>query len=106
MNAIVTTSPETSPETGETQKHTITVDDGKTEGAVNTSKPRSTHVRMPVQLAQRIARLRDEAQRAYREGRIDVPSTMVDFVPAWFVIERALDEQEARRARSNRPRKK
>jgi hypothetical protein len=43
-------------------------------------------------------------QAAYTEGRVEVPNDLADHIPRWFVIQDALDEVEARRGRSNRPR--
>src|SRR5437016_665166 len=65
---------------------------------------RSTHIRVPTYLRARLSRLRDEVQVAYTEGRVEVPNDLVKHIPVWFVIEDALDEVEARRVRSNRPR--
>jgi hypothetical protein len=66
----------------------------------------STLVRVPIALATRLARLRDEMQAAYTEGRIDVPGGLCEHIPVWYVIESALNEVEARRVRSGRPRAK
>jgi hypothetical protein len=68
--------------------------------------PRWTHIRVPVAIAQRINALVEATERAYAEGRVELPSSMADRVPAWFVIDNALNEQEARRERSRRPRRK
>jgi hypothetical protein len=62
-------------------------------------------VRMPEVLAQRLEVLAHAAAKAYSEGRRDLPAAMVDRVPMWFVVANALDEQEARRERSRRPRR-
>jgi hypothetical protein len=43
-------------------------------------------------------------QIAHTEGRVKVPNDLVEHIPDWFVIQHALDEMEARRVRSNRPR--
>ncbi len=43
---------------------------------------------------------------AHGEGRLTLPNAMVEYVPSWYVIENALDEQAARRERSRRPRRK
>jgi hypothetical protein len=63
-------------------------------------------VRMPEVLAQRLEVLAHAAEKAYSEGRRDLPAAMVDRVPMWFVVANALDEQEARRERSRKPRRK
>jgi hypothetical protein len=94
-----------SPDAGR-QEHTITVDGGNKRVAVNATKPGSTHMRMPVELARRIDRLREDMQRAYSEGRVEIPPTLCDRIPSWYVIANALDEQAARRERSRRPRRK
>lgn len=78
-------------------------DDTKTRGRVNMPK-RWTHIRIPVELAERINRLAEQTLAAHAEGRITLPTEMAERVPAWFVVENALDEQEARRERSRRPR--
>lgn len=96
--------PATGPTTHRTMDHTITSDDAHTQGTVNTAKRRSTHIRLPVELAERLERMAREMLQAHAEGRIALPSAMCERVPLWLVIERALDEQEARRARSNRSR--
>jgi hypothetical protein len=67
---------------------------------------RWTHVRVPVELAQRLTALAGEMLIAHGEGRLTLPNAMAEYVPHWFVIANALDEQEARRERSRRPRKK
>jgi predicted transcriptional regulator len=61
-------------------------------------------VRLPEDLASRLDRLAAETERAHREGRITLPSEHADRVPLWLAIERALDEVEARRVRSRKPR--
>jgi hypothetical protein len=76
------------------------------ETPVNMAKPRWTHVRVPVALAERLTRLAGEMLIAHGEGRVALPNAMAEKVPAWFVVQNALDEQEARRLRSNRPRAK
>jgi hypothetical protein len=63
-----------------------------------------THIRVPIDLAGRLDRLVAEMGRAYSEGRLSVPNAMCERIPAWYVIQSALDEVEARRARSARPR--
>jgi hypothetical protein len=65
---------------------------------------RWTHIRVPVELAERITRLAEATETAYAEGRIELPNAMAEHVPLWFVIANAIDEQEARRERSRRPR--
>jgi hypothetical protein len=45
-------------------------------------------------------------QAAHGEGRVSVPTELCEHIPVWYVIQAALDEVEARRARSNRPRPK
>jgi hypothetical protein len=65
---------------------------------------RSTHVRVTTDLAARLNRLRDEMQAAYSLGRLDVPGEYAEHIPIHYVIETALNEVEARRSRSNRPR--
>jgi hypothetical protein len=82
-------------------------DDRSHEPRVNMPKPaRWTHIRVPVELARRIDRLTGELRAAYSAGRVEIPSAMCERIPAWYTIANALDEQEARRARSARPRKK
>ena len=61
---------------------------------------------MPVELAERLTAEAGEMLVAYGEGRLSLPTALADYVPAWFVIKVALDEREARRARSARPRRK
>jgi hypothetical protein len=61
-------------------------------------------VRVPEALALRLERLTAEMERAYSEGKVTVPNEQAERIPLWLVISRALDEQEARRARSARPR--
>jgi hypothetical protein len=63
-------------------------------------------VRMPETLACRLEDLARAAEKAYAEGRRDLPALMVEKVPLWFVIQNALDEQDARRQRSRRPKAK
>ncbi len=63
-------------------------------------------VRMPESLARRLEALARAAEKAYSEGRIDLPALAVDHVPLWYAVENALNEQEARRERSRRPRRK
>ncbi len=63
-------------------------------------------VRMPESLARRLEVLARAAEKAYSEGRRDLPAAMVDRVPLWYAIANALDEQEARRERSRKPRGK
>jgi hypothetical protein len=64
-----------------------------------------THLRIPTTLAGRLARLAGETHLAHQQGRITLPTAFADAVPMWLVVERALDEVEARRARSARPRR-
>jgi hypothetical protein len=64
---------------------------------------RSTHIRVPSNLRDRLRRLRDEMQLVYSDGRVEVPNDLVEQIPLWFVIQAALNEVEARRARSNWP---
>jgi hypothetical protein len=66
----------------------------------NSMKP----IKFPEDLFARIERLREQLQAAYGEGRIDVPTEHCEHIPLWYVIQAALDEVEARRVRSNRPR--
>jgi hypothetical protein len=95
-----------SPDAG-TSDHAITVYNANTLVHVNTAKPRKWRlVRMPEGLAVRLERLSGEMHAAYVEGRVTLPGSMAEAVPMWAVVENALDEQEARRARSNRPRRK
>jgi hypothetical protein len=61
---------------------------------------------LPTALAHRLRRLRDEMQRAYTEGRLDVPTEHGERIPLWYVIESALNEVEQRCVRSGRPRPK
>jgi hypothetical protein len=89
-----------------------TADDGDASGerrvnmrTVHANK-RWTHVRVPVALAGRLDTLARKMERDYAEGRVSLPGEMADRVPVWFVIAAALDEQEARRERSRRPRKR
>jgi hypothetical protein len=65
-----------------------------------------THVQVPTELAERLMIQAGEALLAHGEGRITLQSSMVEYVPVWWVIQNALNEQEARRERSRRPRKK
>jgi hypothetical protein len=69
-------------------------------------RKRWTHVRVPTELAERLMIQAGEALIAHGEGRINLPSSMVEYVPVWWVIQNALNEQEARRERSRRPRSK
>ena len=69
--------------------------------------PRSsrwTHIRVPTDLKDRLDRLRDAIQLAYTEGRVKLPNHLAEYIPVWYVIQDTLDEVEARRVRSNRPR--
>jgi hypothetical protein len=108
FNIILGQEPPVRPATRRTtpkrQDHTITAHDGNTKGPVNGDDGGTAHVRMPVRLIRRINRLRDEMQAAYAEGRISVPTSLCERIPAWFIVEAALDEVEVRRARSARPR--
>jgi hypothetical protein len=63
-------------------------------------------IKVPQALAARLERLRDAMERAYTEGRINVPTQLCQHIPTWYVIQSALDEVEARRVRSNRPRRR
>lgn len=63
---------------------------------------RWTHIRVPVELAARIDQLRTTLQTAYVTGRIQVPDAFCERIPAWYTIQHALDEQEARRQRSRK----
>jgi hypothetical protein len=67
---------------------------------------RSTHIRVPSDLAARLERLREQMQTAYSEGRISVPTEHCEHIPLWYVIQTLCDEVEARKVRSNRPRTK
>lgn len=89
-----------------TADHAIASDDRNTRGHVNTAKGRWTHVRVPVGLAGRLARLADDMHAAYVRGRVELPGSMAERIPVWYVIQAALDEVESRRARSARPRTK
>lgn len=94
-----------SPDVGTTD-HSIISDEANTRGHVNTAKPRRWRlVRMPEGLAARLERLSAEMHAAYGEGRVTLPAAMAEAVPMWFVVQNALDEQEARRERSRRPRR-
>ena len=64
---------------------------------------RWTHIRVPVELAERLNGLAGEMLIAYSEGRLTLPNAMAEYVPAWYVVENALNEQAARRERSRRP---
>jgi hypothetical protein len=63
-------------------------------------------VRIPETLGERLDVLVEQMQRAYAEGRLDVPTAMCERIPPWYAIQAALDEQAARRVRSRRPRRK
>lgn len=63
-------------------------------------------VRLPTTLAERLDRLADKTEKAYREGRVELPPEHADHVPLWLVVERMLTEVEAKRERSRRPRKR
>jgi predicted DNA-binding protein len=67
---------------------------------------RWTHIRVPVELAERLTSLAGEMLIAHGEGRVTLPNSMVEYVPAYYVIVNALNEQQARRERSRRPRAK
>jgi hypothetical protein len=75
------------------------------ETLVNKAERKWRLVRMPERLAQRLERLAGETHLAHQQGRITLPTAFADAVPMWLVVERALDEVEARRARSARPRR-
>jgi hypothetical protein len=61
-------------------------------------------VRVPERLAQRLDELAEAMMKAHVEGRIILPASMCEQVPIWAAIESAVDHQEAKRARSRRPR--
>jgi hypothetical protein len=63
-------------------------------------------VRVPEALAQRLESLAADTGLAYAEGRLDLPTEFCERIPLWLVIERALDQVEAKRIRSARPRKR
>jgi hypothetical protein len=90
------------------QEHPSTPGRGSHEGDVNmtgdTKKWRL--VRMPEGLAQRLEVLAQAAEKAYSEGRRDLPAAVIDRVPLWFVVQDSLDHIEAKRARSKAPRAK
>jgi hypothetical protein len=86
------------------EKPSIVATDAIAEGSVNMKATPSTHVRVPVEMARRLERLLERTKRAYAGGRLSVPPAMADRIPVWYVIQKALDEQEARRERSRRPR--
>jgi hypothetical protein len=44
-------------------------------------------------------------QAAYSLGRLDVPGKYQEYIPIHYVIETKLNEVEARRVRSKRPRR-
>jgi hypothetical protein len=62
-------------------------------------------IRVPEDLARRLDRLAGEMLIAYGEGRVTVPNSMAEYIPPWFIVETALNEVEARRERSRRPRR-
>lgn len=68
------------------------------------SRKRWTHIRVPVELAERISGLAADLQRAYAEGRVEVPGDLCERIPQWYVIQAALDHQQSKRERSRRPR--
>lgn len=65
----------------------------------------STHIRIPKRLKARLARLRDDIQKKYVGGQVKLPGHVnPEYVPEWYVIEKALDELEDHRVRSARSR--
>lgn len=98
-------SPATASPDAETADLSTPADDCSREPRVNMPKRRWTHVRVPVGLAERLAALAGEMLIAHGQGRLTLPNSMAEYVPAWFAIENALNEQEARRERSRRPRR-
>jgi hypothetical protein len=64
-----------------------------------------THIKVPIALYHRLKQRRDEMQRAYGEGRLPVPGKYAERIPLHYIISNLLDETDARRARSARPRR-
>jgi hypothetical protein len=65
-----------------------------------------THIRVPAALASRLAPLAQQAEANHAAGRSPLPPEHCERCPVWLIIARALDEQEARRERSRRPRRR
>lgn len=61
-------------------------------------------VRLPVELADRIARMARELEESHSLGRTQLPAEFCERVPLHHVIDRAIVEAESHRARSRRPR--
>ena len=61
-------------------------------------------VRLPAELHARLVGLAAEVQAAHVAGRTVLPGEFADRVPLHHVVARLLDEVEARRERSRRPR--
>jgi hypothetical protein len=57
-----------------------------------------------VDLAARLDGMARAMERRYGEGRVTLPAQFAGKVPVWLAIAAALDEQDARRERSRRPR--
>jgi hypothetical protein len=77
----------------------------KTQARDARKNKKSPMMRIPAELKNRIERLRGEFQESYEAGRHE-PKTDVDSerLPAWYVIQLALDELEGHRARSRKSR--
>lgn len=61
-------------------------------------------VRLPVELADRLASLARDLESSYCRGRAKLPAEYCERVPIHHVIDRALSEVEAHRDRSRRRR--
>jgi hypothetical protein len=58
-------------------------------------------IRVPAELADRLAAMAEDLMEAHQAGRTRLPNEFVERVPLHFVITRALDDWEAHKARSN-----
>jgi hypothetical protein len=60
------------------------------------------NLRIPRELHGRLAAAAEAALAAHEEGRSALPSEYVERVPLYFVIQQALDEQDAHRERARK----
>ena len=63
-------------------------------------------IRVPVALAERLAEMALEMERAHSEGRAMLPNDYVERVPLRHVIDKAMCEMESHRIRSKAPKRR
>lgn len=63
-------------------------------------------VRVPADLAVRLASMAAEMEKAHIEGRAMLPGEFAEHCPIHHVIERALTEMEAHKARGKAPKRR